>query len=71
MTVDITGAYLNTDMSKSEVHMRLDKCHAEILCGLDPSYKKFTCTDGTVVVRLDKVLYGYIEYGTNTSVKLW
>ena len=39
VTVDITGAYLNADMSKSEVHMRLDKCHAEILCALDPSYK--------------------------------
>ena len=51
MTVDITGAYLNADMSKSEVHMRLDKCHAEILWGLDPSYKKFTCRHGTVVVR--------------------
>ena len=66
VTVDITGAYLNADMSKSEVHMRLDKCHAEILCALDPSYKEFLCRDGTVVVRLDKALYGCIE-----SARLW
>jgi len=32
VTVDITGAYLYADMSKSEIHMQLDKCHAEILC---------------------------------------
>jgi len=57
--VDITGAYLNANMSKSEVHMRFDKCHAEILCALDPSYK-FICRDGTVAVRLDKASYGCI-----------
>jgi len=49
VTVDITGACLNSDMSKSKVHK------AEILCAF------IVCRDGTVVVRLDEALHGCIE----------
>jgi len=66
VTMDIAGAYLNAPMNASEVYMRLDRLHTEVLCALDPAYNRFVCRDGTVVVKLDKALYGCVE-----SAKLW
>jgi len=57
---------IHPDMSKSEVHMLLDMCHAEILCALDPSYKEYICGGGMIVVRLNKTLHGCTE-----SARLW
>jgi len=64
--VDIAGAYLNAEMSGQEVLMRLDRTMSAILVKIKPEYKKFLCDDGTMVVRLDKALYGCVE-----SAKLW
>ena len=66
VTVDIAGAYLNADMSGPEVLMRLDRTMAAILTKIKPEYSKFLARDGSMVVRLDKALYGCIE-----SAKLW
>jgi hypothetical protein len=66
-TADIGGAYLNAHMpSTSEVYIRLDPIIAGMLIELDESYKEFLNLDGTIIVRLDKALYGCIESG-----KLW
>lgn len=46
-TLDISGAYLNADMSQQEVLMVLDSMLTSILCSLDPTYKKFVRSDGT------------------------
>jgi len=59
-TVDVEGAYLHCDMV-GEVLMRIDKVPADILCKVDPKYKKFQCEDGSIVVILKKALYGCIE----------
>ena len=66
--IDIGGAYLNAEMDKQGVlvHMRLDKTLTELLVRLDESYLKYVNTDGTMVVELDKALYGCIE-----SALLW
>ena len=64
-TADITGAYLNAEM-KETVHMRLDKDTAKLLCELDDKYKAFLTLDGSIVVVLNKALYGCVE-----SAKLW
>lgn len=67
VTADITGAYLNADMSKSDIHMKLDAAIARHLIGLDPAkYSPYITTDGGIVVRLRKALYGCLESG-----KLW
>lgn len=65
-TVDISGAYLNADMSHAGVIMELDKVLAGLLCSVDSSYSEFLREDGTMIVELQKALYGCIE-----SAKLW
>ena len=64
--VDIAGAYLNAEMSEQEVLMRLDRTMSAILVKIKPEYKSFLCDDGSMIVRLDKALYGCVE-----SAKLW
>ena len=65
IVVDIGGAYLHADMDK-DLFMKLDRMCTDILCQVDPSYKKFVLSDGTCRVKLNKALYGFIE-----SAKLW
>ena len=64
--IDISGAYLNANMTGIKVRMRLDPVVSAILTKLDAQYEKFVEEDGTIVVELDKALYGCIE-----SAKLW
>ena len=61
--MDIGGAYLNADMSPTgvRVRMRLDKLLSSILIRLDKSYESYVEKDGTMVVELDKALYGCVE----------
>jgi hypothetical protein len=65
-TLDIRGAYLNASMKEHEVLMRLDAKLAMILTKIRPDYLPFLDKDGTLVVQLDKALYGCVE-----SAKLW
>ena len=66
--LDIGGAFLNADIGVTgiPVHMRLDKTLTRVLTQLDPTYTKYVRRDGTVVVKLDKALYGCVE-----AAKLW
>ena len=70
LTMDIGGAFLNASMKNSKsgvvVHMRLDKLMSTLLILLDPTYQKFLQRDGTLIVELDKALYGCVE-----AAKLW
>ena len=66
VTVDIAGAYLNADMTGQEVLMKLDQTMSAILVKIRPDYKPFLTADDTMIVRLNKALYGCIE-----SAKLW
>ena len=65
--IDISGAYLNADMNTGlTVHMRLDKNMTGMMVKLSPEYADYVDTRGSVVVRLDKALYGCVE-----SAALW
>ena len=64
-TLDIGGAYLNASMVE-DVYMRLDKTLSSIMVKLAPSYGTFLSSDGRLVVKLLKALYGCIE-----SALLW
>jgi hypothetical protein len=66
VTLDIGGAYLNASMKEHEVLMRLDPKLAMILSKIRPDYAPFLDKDGTMVVQLDKALYGCVE-----SARLW
>jgi len=63
VTIDIGGAFLNAKMPDTgiKVHMRLDSMMTELLLKIDPSYSVYLEPRGTVVVNLDKALYGCVE----------
>jgi hypothetical protein len=63
-SMDIEGAYLQADMVDT-VHMSIRPELAQVLCDIDPIYKKFL-VNGTLYVKLLKALYGCIQSG-----KLW
>ena len=66
-TVDIPGAYLHADMpSDCVVYMRLNKYLSNLMMQLDCDYANYMTDGGTVIVRLDKGLYGCVQ-----SAKLW
>jgi hypothetical protein len=69
-SIDIGSAYLNALMPKSDptklVFMRISKEVSQILANLDHTFSKFINADGTLVVELDRALYGCIE-----SALLW
>ena len=67
-TADFTGAYLNASMRKDgvRVRVRLNQLQSALLVSLDPTYGEFVCQDGTIVVELEKAMYGCIE-----SAQLW
>ena len=60
--VDISGAYLNADMTLGvPVHMRLDRTMTGMITGIDPGYTKYIDARGGVTVHLKKALYGCVE----------
>ena len=60
--VDISGAYLNADMTLGvPVHMRLDQTMTEIIIDIDARYSKYVDARGGVIVHLKKALYGCVE----------
>ena len=67
LTADIGGAYLNASMTKEKlILMRLSKENAAILVWLKPEYSSFLLSNGTMIVKLTKALYGCVE-----SARLW
>ena len=64
--MDITGAYLNANMSDVIVHMKIDKTITKMLVDIDRSYVKYLHFDGGCIVKSDKALYGCVE-----SAALW
>ena len=69
-TMDVPGAYLKASMPKGEkskiIRMKLDKYLAKVYCNILPKETGFMLSDGSLIVELDKALYGCIE-----SAKLW
>jgi hypothetical protein len=66
VTTDIAGAYLNARLKNKNLHMKIDATLASILCEIDSSYKDYLLKDGSLIVKLERALYGCIE-----SAKLW
>jgi len=60
-SIDIEGAYLHVDM-KGDVYMIIDPFITDIMTAIDEKvYKSFVNEDGTMLVKLDKALYGCAE----------
>ena len=62
ITLDIGSAYLNALMPKTNpdrlVFMRISKEVTAIMVGVDATFLPFVHQDGTLVVELDRALYG-------------
>ena len=69
MVIDVKGAYLNADMSSpngKNTFIKVDRSLAKLFVRVDPNLGKFVLVDGTLLLRLDKALYGCIQ-----SSALW
>jgi hypothetical protein len=61
---DIPSAYLNTPLSKGKKHLiRIKPSIAKYFVIADPSAKNFLQKDGSLLVQLEKALYGLPEAG--------
>jgi hypothetical protein len=65
-TADIPTAYLNADNSAHDITMRIDKTLTKALCDTIPTYRPYVRPDGTLIVKLQRALYGCVE-----SARLW
>ena len=65
-TIDIGGAFLNAEMGHHNVYMMLDPLLAAILQRVDAKYQEYVNDDGSIIVKLNKALYGCVQ-----SSKLW
>ena len=63
-SLDVPSASLNTDFAE-EVYLLLDKEIAAILIEIDPSYRNFLRSNGTIIVKLKKILYRLRQAGAN------
>ena len=66
LTLDHKAAYLNAKMKGPEIKMMLSKEVSEILCDINKEYKTYRRANGTILVQLQKALYGCIQ-----SAVLW
>ena len=64
-TIDIGSAYLNASID-TEVLLRIQPTIAHIILGIRPEFSKSQLRNGSLIVRLNRALYGCIE-----SAKLW
>ena len=64
-TIDFPGAYLNAEMKKTVI-VKLDKHCSDILCNINKTYEEYRQSNGTLLLKLRKALYGCVE-----SAKLW
>jgi histone deacetylase 1/2 len=65
-TADVPVAYLNADNSDLGITMILDKVVTSAFTRLKPEFVGYTRRDGTMLVKLNRALYGCIE-----SARLW
>ena len=63
--VDITGAFLNAEMT-DRVFLRLNKGLTKEFIALKPEWKVHVKNDGTMILRIAKAMYGTLE-----AAKLW
>jgi len=65
-TFDIGQAFLNSQMSEKEVFIKLSADVAKIMVEINSAYREFLNSDGTMLVQLNKALYGIVE-----APRLW
>lgn len=63
---DVRCAYLNADMDRDDLYMRLEPKTTKLLIKLKPEWSKHMTKGGTIVLRLLKALYG-----TKEAAMLW
>jgi hypothetical protein len=67
MTIDVKGAYLKVEIENRQQLMKINKRLTNLVIELDSSFKKYqNPKDGSMIVKLQKALYGLRE-----SSKLW
>jgi len=68
--LDIGSAYLEADMTGESVFITVDKMTATIMAHEFPELRAFTESDGTLLMRVKKALYGCLVSGALWYAKL-
>ena len=66
VTIDVQSAYLNAHITSKRVYIRVEPSIAAIMTQVSPDMTQFMNPDGSIIVKLNKALYGCIE-----SAALW
>ena len=61
-SMDFPGAYLSADL-ESEIYMIINKQNVDILLEQKPELRKFVRSNGTIITKVQKALYGLKEAG--------
>jgi hypothetical protein len=61
MTGDIGAAFLESTLQRDDIFIKLDQVTVSVLQRLKPHYTSYLQPDGSIVVRLVKVVYGLKE----------
>lgn len=61
-SMDFPGAYLSADL-ESEIYMIINKQNVDILLEQKPELKEFVRSNGTIITKVQKALYGLKEAG--------
>lgn len=63
-SIDFQAAYLNAEATTGQKHvMKLNKYESSIICKLQDNLREYIQPDGTMLVQLEKTLYGLPESG--------
>ena len=57
ITIDIGRAFLNAGIAPTGIQVHM----TQMLMQIDPTYQQYVEADGSMVVQLDKALYGCVE----------
>ena len=60
VTIDLPQAFLNAEQDRLQ-YAKFPKILSRFICVFWPEYKDFLRPDGTIIVQLDKALYGQIQ----------
>ena len=61
-SMDFPGAYLSADL-ETEIYMVINKQNVDILLESKPELKQFVRSNGTIITKIQKALYGLKESG--------
>ncbi len=68
--IDVKGAYIQTEITGSLIHMKMDKKLRTMALSILPSLQEYFTPEGTLYMKLLKALYDVFNLGSYGMLKL-